>query len=67
MEGGMVGWPVGGPHPPHSDKKVNPFMQWVLSNSVQGIYFAPGQGPGPAQTPPSDLSGRTPSLECGSK
>ena len=66
MEGGMVGWPVGGPHPPHSDKKVNPFMQWVLSNSVQGIYFAPGQGPGPAQTPPSDLSGRTPSLECGS-
>ena len=65
MEGGgpMGGWPVAPPTtPPHSDKKVNPFMQWAIFNSVQGIMFAPGTGQqpgsGPANTPPSDLSGR---------
>ena len=57
MEGGpMGGWPAPPTTPPgHSDKKVNPFMQWAIFNSVQGVLFAPGQ---PANTPPPDIQGR---------
>ena len=36
-------------------------------SSADNLDMKRRQGPGPAQTPPSDLSGRTPSLECGSK
>ena len=49
--GAMGAWPASAANSPPSEKKVNPFMQWAIFNSVQGFMIAPG-----SQTP-SDLSG----------